>query len=79
MVVVVFLAFSSSDFLTSVLCIVVAMDDGNISECCRGLGDDVIMTSVSCHNGKASAFCIEVSFHDCLVASLVIFWMCYKL
>lgn len=31
--------------------VVVATDDEQIAECCRGFGADVIMTSVSCRNG----------------------------
>eukprot|EP00262_Sarcandra_glabra_P013704 TRINITY_DN3868_c0_g1_i1.p1 TRINITY_DN3868_c0_g1~~TRINITY_DN3868_c0_g1_i1.p1 ORF type:complete len:299 (-),score=35.16 TRINITY_DN3868_c0_g1_i1:37-933(-) len=31
--------------------VVVATDDENIAECCRGFGADVIMTSESCRNG----------------------------
>ncbi|XP_075482793.1 3-deoxy-manno-octulosonate cytidylyltransferase, mitochondrial-like [Primulina tabacum] len=31
--------------------VVVATDDENIAECCRGFGADVVMTSESCRNG----------------------------
>ncbi|XP_068657056.1 3-deoxy-manno-octulosonate cytidylyltransferase, mitochondrial [Aristolochia californica] len=31
--------------------VVVATDDENIAECCRGFGADVVMTSESCQNG----------------------------
>lgn len=51
-----------------------ATDDEKIAECCRGFGADVIMTSVSCQNGKLHDFAVVVSFHDCLVASLFTCW-----